>query len=263
MNILPRSSPILSHLRLSKTTLLCVLLLLFGFVTTGASSAPSLDTQVVPSSVPCERSPLLATTLFGTRLAERDQQGYYTFQQEVESRRNDNRTRLIEVKVHQSLVDRKVLPVNVCPLTRSGKGFCAGRFQFGDGIAVKELHSAAGPKSTEMFRLEVVDFGVWDVNPEEPINSQIPAEALVSRFKEAPIEIWIEYYDADTKAVKAAGGTVSPLGRAFPRVGFWTCHNGHFAWKNFSDIETVEKDGKSFFRVRSNGWNDPAVGMQP
>ena len=250
--------------------LVVVLLIVAGCAAIAAPPAVPVKeptaAQRAKSGVACEASPLFATTVFGVSNAERDDQGYYTYQQKVDSQRKDGYSRIIRLKLHESLVDRKVLPVEICPLTRAGKGYCTDKFQpkqIGNG-EVEKLLSLPASRAIELFRFEVVDFTKWDgVSPKGPINSRVPTGALVNQFKEHPIEIWIEVYDKDKKAAAAAGGSSSPLGKDHPGIGYWSCVEGEFAWKELTNVELVDEGEKQFLKARVDGWNDPAAGMQP
>ncbi|RLT44628.1 MAG: hypothetical protein DWI57_02960 [Chloroflexi bacterium] len=245
--------------------LVVVLLIVAGCAPPAAPPAA----PIAKSGIACEASPPFATTVFGAGNAERDEQGNYTYQQEVDSQRKDGRPRTIRLKLHESLVDRQVLPVEICPLTRQGPGYCADKFQPDkpDKIGSKEVEkllSLPASRAIELFRFEIVDFAKWNgVSPEEPIEREVPTDALVNQFKEHPIEIWIEVYDKDKEAAAAAGGSSNPLGEEYSGIGYWSCVEGEFAWKDFTDVELVDEGDKQFLKARVDGWNDPAAGMGP
>lgn len=262
-----------------RITLLFVLLLLVGIlaacpagpppVAPEPTDAPVAEPTATPETegIACERSPLLATEMFGSRSEEADENQYVTFEQEIDSHREDGGQRTVRLKLHQSLVDEALLPVEICPLTREGEGFCAEQFQLGSE-EVAQLRSLDGSPIVELFRFEIVNFAAWDgVDPEGAIESEVPADVLANDFAEAPIEIWIEFYETDLEILSEVaadtGEIFSPLGENYPGIGYWSCVDGEFAWKDFSNVEVIEEGEKSFLRVFVDSWNDPAVGMQP
>lgn len=215
------------------------------------------------AGVDCAKSPPLATSLFGSDGPTQGEDGYYNYMEEVDFQRPDETPRSVRIRVHPSLVDDKVMPVAICPLLAPTEGYCSDHFDL-EGGDIDQLRELVGTHVFELFRFEMVDFAKWDgVDPNESMESEVPADALVNQFEADMLEIWVEFRDADLEAVAMEGGEFSPAGAEYPGVGFWSCVEGEFAWTDFKAVTVIEEGDKHYLKISVSGWNDPALGMQP
>lgn len=173
-----------------------VLCLLVGIFAACAAPPPPVFQPVFQPAVhaagkiACDRSPVKAIAAF-PRVGDED--GFFVYEARMPSQRDDGRQRTIRVKLPEGLSGsgmEHIQPVEVCPLTRSGPGSCS---QNSRSIDMADLHSMAKDRVTELFRFEVVDLSKLKNGLGKGV---LPKDALLGNF-EKPIEIWIEFYQAD------------------------------------------------------------------
>lgn len=186
-------------------------------------------------SVPCDLSMPYAMFPFQRSEANDFNEGPFVFENGAQT---GLRTTQIRLASDYSDGNPNLWPVEICPLLSEGVGICSGHTQL-TAAHIDQLRNMAGGDVFELIRFEVVDRSKMDnINPEELTDTDLMTETLTHTFS-SPVEIWIPFDENDMDKVNSHGGGYSSLAHDVPGIGYWSCVDANFAWKEFQDVRIV------------------------